>query len=710
VPGPAGDGLYPPTDADPAGTVTLTILEGSTFVVCDEIGDVVDGAAGLYADDTRFLSRLQLRIAGQRPLLLSSGRVEYFSAAFYLRNPLAPGLAADTVSIARERFVGEGMTDRLRLRNEGMDEVSFELELAFATDFADIISVKQHDFSLGSPLEAPPLPANAPTRYDEDGNQLLLEADDGRTRTQIVFSRPVRFEDGCARFPVRLTPGETWELRYDVVAATNGELAAPQAVERRFGTELAHVRESLAAWHLRVPQLKASWDELDHTFRRSISDLAALRLRHEGTLGALPAAGMPWFMTVFGRDTIITSLQTLLFGPELARNALEALAAIQATEDDPSVDAEPGKIVHELRRGRAAETWFPAYYGSVDATPLYLVLLSEVWRWTDDATLANSLREPALRALEWIDRWGDRDGDGFVEYERRTPRGLENQSWKDSGDSQRFRDGRYAAAPIAPAEVQGYVYDAKLRLAELARAVWRDRELADRLEADAAELRARFDRAFWVEDRGGYYALALDGDKQPVDSLCSNMGHLLWSGIVPDERATAVVDSLMGNGLWSGWGIRTMSTGDAAYNPISYHTGTVWPHDTSLAAWGLVRYGRWEEARRIVRTILEAARHFDWSLPEVFAGFDRTETPFPIAYPTAARPQAWAAGAPVLCLQLLLGLRPERRETRLVSDAPPDVPRWAGTLRLQGVRAFDRIWDVRLEGGAVSVADIEVEA
>jgi glycogen debranching enzyme len=255
VPGPAGDGLYPPTDADPAGTVTLTILEGSTFVVCDEIGDVVDGAAGLYADDTRFLSRLQLRIAGQRPLLLSSGRVEYFSAAFYLRNPLAPGLAADTVSIARERFVGEGMTDRLRLRNEGMDEVSFELELAFATDFADIISVKQHDFSLGSPLEAPPLPANAPTRYDEDGNQLLLEADDGRTRTQIVFSRPVRFEDGCARFPVRLTPGETWELRYDVVAATNGELAAPQAVERRFGTELAHVRESLAARHLRVPPL-----------------------------------------------------------------------------------------------------------------------------------------------------------------------------------------------------------------------------------------------------------------------------------------------------------------------------------------------------------------------------------------------------------------------------------------------------------------------
>jgi glycogen debranching enzyme len=321
----------------------------------------------------------------------------------------------------------------------------------------------------------------------------------------------------------------------------------------------------------------------------------------------------------------------------------------------------------------------------------------------------NELRGPALRALEWIDRWGDRDGDGFVEYERRTPRGLENLSWKDSGDSQRFRDGRLAQAPIAPAEVQGYVYDAKLRLAEIARVVWRDRELAELLEQQAAALRARFDEAFWVDERGGYYALALDREKRRVDSLCSNMGHLLWSGIVPDERAAAVVDRLLGDELWSGWGIRTMSSSDAAYNPISYHNGTVWPHDTSLAAWGLVRYGRWDEARRIVRTLLGAAEHFDWSLPEVFAGFARTETPFPIAYPTAARPQAWAAGAPVLCLQLLLGLRPERRETRLVTDSPPDVPRWAGTMRLQGVRAFDRIWDVALENGAVTVSDLETE-
>src|SRR5207302_3680214 len=347
-------------------------------------------------------------------------------------------------------------------------------------------------------------------------------------------------------------------------------------------------------------------------------------------------------------DTLITCLQTLLFGPELARSALEVLAALQAREDDPTIDAEPGKIVHEVRHGKAAKAWFSRYYGTVDATPLYLVLFSEVWRWTDDVALARDFKEPALRALEWIDKYGDRDGDGFVEFQTRSPHGLDVQSWKDSFDSQRFHDGRIAEPPIAPCEVQGYVYDAKRRIAEIAREVWRDRALADRLEREAAELKQRFDEAFWVDERGGFYALALDADKKPVDSICSNMGHLLWSRIVPSERVDAVVDQLMGDGLWSGWGVRTMSLDDAAYSPLSYHNGTVWPHDNSLIAWGLAQYARWAEAQRIVQRMLIASRHFDYQLPEVFAGLRRSETPFPIAYPTAARPQAWAAGTPVL--------------------------------------------------------------
>ena len=366
------------------------------------------------------------------------------------------------------------------------------------------------------------------------------------------------------------------------------------------------------------------------------------------------------------------------------------------------VDAEPGKILHELRRGRAAETWFGTYYGTVDATPLFLVLLSEAWRWTADAELVQRLREPALAALGWIDVYGDRDEDGFVEYERRTPRGLENQSWKDSGDSQRFHDGSFARTPIAPAEVQGYVYDAKIRLAELARAVWDDPALAERLEAEAEALRIRFDDRYWVDERGGYYALALDGDKRCVDSVCSNLGHLLWSGIVSPQRVETIATRLLDDELWSGWGFRTMSTADAAYNPISYHNGTVWPHDTSLGAWGLARAGRAADVWTIAGALLEAARFFDWSLPEVFAGYRRGDTPFPIAYPTAARPQAWAAGTPVLLLRLLLGLEPDPASRELRTTAV-GAPEWLDGLELQGVRAFGRSWDVAVADGSVTV-------
>ncbi|TML84083.1 MAG: amylo-alpha-1,6-glucosidase [Actinobacteria bacterium] len=685
----------------------LTILEGSTFCICDELGDVGSAEThGLFAQDTRFLSHLKLTINSARPLLLSSGKVEYFSAAFFLRNPLAGGLKQDVVSIKRERFVGEGMQDHIVVRNESMEPVSFELGLEVGADFADIMSVKEHDFSLGDPQRARPLPDPVAPLYDDRNNQFVLVDPEGYGRTQLLLSRRGATDGHGMSWQVELAPRETWDVRIDVVPSADGEESAPPVIERRFGEERNRVRDSLAAWQLRVPQLRATWDNLEHSFEHSVADLAALRMRTDGArvgIGRLPAAGMPWFMTVFGRDTLITCLQTLLFGPELARSALEVLAELQATEDDPTRDAEPGKIVHELRRGKAARTWFDRYYGTVDATPLYLVLLSEVWRWTDDTLLARQLKEPALAALRWIDEFGDRDGDGFVEYQRRTERGLENQSWKDSGDSQRFHDGSIARPPIAPAEVQGYVYDAKRRTAEIAREVWRDAPLAERLDREADELRERFDEAYWVERRGGYYALALDGEKRRVDSLCSNLGHLLWSGIVPSPRVDAVVDRLMGDELWSGWGVRTMSTGDAAYNPLSYHNGTVWPHDNSLIAWGLARYARWPEAQRIVRTMLAAAGHFEYELPEVFAGLPRQETSFPIAYPTAARPQAWAAGTPVLLLQLLLGLQPDRRRQILETVAPLELPSWAGDVRLTGVRAFDRSWDVRLVDGVVKV-------
>jgi glycogen debranching enzyme len=682
--------------------VSLTILEGSTFCICDELGDLDGGLDGLYAHDTRFLSTFTLTLCGRRPLLLSSGRVEYFSAAFYARNAPGEGLDQDALSIARHRFVGNGLQDHVVVRNETRAPLAFTLELDFGTDFADIISVKQHDFALGDPLHAPELPLPAEAHFDEPGRVVLVEGGGRGGRTQIVLSRAGEGRGGVVRFPVALAPHESWDVRVDVTVSLDGEVEPPDAVERRFGTERQRVRDSLAAWSMQVPRLTTTWDDLAHSFSQSVADLAALRLRAGEGAGLLPAAGMPWFMTVFGRDTIITSLQTMLLGPELAVSALGALAELQSKVDDPAIDAEPGKIVHELRSGRAADNWFGRYYGTVDATPLYLVLLSEAWRWTGDRELAERFREPALAALRWIDEYGDRDGDGFVEYERRSARGLENQSWKDSGDSQRFRDGRTAVPPIAPAEVQGYVFDAKRRLAEIARLAWGDDALAGRLEREASELAARFDEAFWVPDRDGYYALALDGEKCRVDALCSNIGHLLWSGIVPDEKVDAVVGALTRHELWSGWGIRTMSKSDAAYNPLSYHNGTVWPHDTAIAAWGLARYGRCGHVHRIGRALLEAARHMQWSLPEVFAGFERSETPFPIAYPTAARPQAWAAGTPLLLLRLMLGLEPDVERGRLAT-LPGMRPLLGTRIELQGVRALGKAWDVESTPAGVSV-------
>ena len=677
----------------------LTILEGSTFAISDDLGDMVGGVHGFYTDDTRLLSCSSLTVDGVSPLLLTSQVVEYFDSAHYLRNAPTDGVPLDSISIARERFVGDALTERFVLRNETSAPQTVTVGLDLASDFADIISVKAHDFALGDPSRAAPLP---PRVHPTQAAPATLELHDPASSwsTRITFSRPAELAGSRASFEAHLEPRGSWEL---VARIARGDgRARRRAAKPRFGSELEHVRRSLGVWRVHVPRLRAESPELERCFERSLADLASLRLKGPEWSHDLPAAGMPWFMTLFGRDTLVTSLQTMLFGPELATAAVRALAALQATADDASIDAEPGKILHELRRGKAAESWFPVYYGTVDATPLFLVLLSEVWRWTGDDALVRELEPAARAALAWTQEHGDHDGDGFVEYSRRAPHGLANQSWKDSGDSQRFRDGRLADGAIAPAEVQGYVYDAWLRVAELARAVWQDDALAGELERHADELRARFDRAFWLEERGAY-ALALDGDKRPVDSLCSNNGHLLWSGIVPEARVADVATALASDDLWSGWGVRTMGAGEAGYNPLGYHTGTVWPHDTALAAWGLARAGRWEQAWLLVRSLLEAARFFDHSLPEVFAGYPRSETAFPVAYPTAARPQAWAAGAPILCLRLLLGLRPDASRRTLVSDVEGDVPDWVGGLTLEGIAAFDSRFDVEVANRRIEV-------
>jgi glycogen debranching enzyme len=684
--------------------MTLTILDGSTFCICADDGAITEGAHGFYADDTRFLSRLALRINGEPPMPLSAGKVEYFAAAFFLRNPRAGGLGADELLIRRERFVTDDLQEHLVVTNLAGDALTVELTVELASDFADILSIKHHDFALGDPGLAEALPPPVELAAGPTPQTACLLDPAGVLSTEVRSSRAALVSGSALWFALELGPHAEWDVRLTFRPVSGRARPGRTSRTRHFGEQRTRIQRSLSAWNMHVPQLRASWPELSQAYARSVSDLAALRMRGSDGVGLLPAAGMPWFMTVFGRDTVITCLQTLVFGPELAHTALHVLAELQAEHDDPSIDAEPGKIIHELRRGRAAEVWFPRYYGSVDSTPLFLVLLSETWRWTGDDSLVREL-EPAMRmALRWIDESGDRDGDGFVEFLRRSEHGLVVQSWKDSPDSQRFADGRIAQGPVASSEVQGYVYDAKRRCAELARSVLNDPVLAERLDREADELRRCFDRAFWVERSGGFYALALDGDKHPVDSRCSNMGHLLWSGIVPDARVGDVARTLLGAPLWSGWGVRTMSAEDEAYRPLAYHNGTVWPHDNSLIAHGLSLRGESDSALRILRSMLEAARFFDGGLPEVFAGLARRDTPFPVAYPTASRPQAWAAGAPVLLLRVLLGLEPDPAERTLAVRAG-GLPEWAGSLTLKGVPAFGRRFDVHLRDGQVEVSE-----
>ena len=679
-----------------------TILAGSTFCIADERGDVDVPPAGLFAHDTRFLSRLVLLVNGARPELLTGRRGDPHEASYFSRNPLAGGLERDELEIVRRRRISVGLEESVVVRNLGARSLEVRAELELAADFADIFAVKAHDFSLGDASGMAPLPGPAPADYDSDGHALRFADAASGLVTVVTFSqRGERTQRGVS-FSISLAPHAEWELHLQL--APGLDAAEAEAAVLALPDEGRRVEASLRAWRSTVPKLTTSAPLLQRSYDRAVDDLAALRLR-AGDNGELIAAGLPWFMTVFGRDTIIASLQTLLLGQDLARTALRELARLQATEDDATIDAEPGKIVHELRSGKGASAFFARYYGTVDATPLFLVLLSEVWRWTRDDAFAHELRTPALLALAWIDDWGDADGDGFVEYERRVAHGLENQTWKDSHDSQLFHDGTHASGAIAAAEVQGYVYDAKLRLAELARDVWGDDALAARLERDAADLRRRFDAAFWCERPAGWtYALALDGDKRPVNSLTSNVGHLLWSGIVPEERVDPLVQQLFGPTLWSGWGVRTMAEDDAGYNPLAYHDGTVWPHDNSLIAWGLARYGRQEEALRIARSMLEAASFFDFQLPEVFAGFSRADAPHPIVYPTASKPQAWAAGTIVLLLQLLIGLSPAVSERRLVSTSS-SLPDWLGTLRLAGIPALGTTWTADVEDGAVHVRE-----
>ena len=669
----------------------VTVLDGSTFVVCDAVGDL-DGAtaaAGFFAEDTRFLSRLVLTVDGARAETIALDQPAPHLAVFSLRGPAG-------LTIRRELFVGSGLEETFAIENSSDRDVEAVLALEVASDFADIHAVKRAVYEGGAAA------ADQPERWRDSST--LEVTDEGFPARTLVHLAPApdATEGRSAGYRLRLAPGESRRLAVRVQWLMNG---TPPLDGAAFGERLRQDRrardDSLEAWWQSVPRLRAPGDpDLEQVWTQSLADLAALRLRWSRS-GMVPAAGLPWFMTLFGRDTLLSAFQTLPLGPEPAAATLRALAETQSLVDDAERDAEPGKIIHEIRRGKTALVWADRYYGSVDSTPLFLVLLSELWRWTGDDAIVRELEEPARRALGWIDGPGDRDGDGFVEYLRRAAQRLDNQNWKDSSNSMVFHDGAEARPPIAPVEAQGYVYDAKLRVAELARRVWADDSLAARLEEQASTLRARFDEAYWVPERG-WYAMGLDGEKRQVDALASNMGHLLWSRIVPRERVGDVAERLTSGSLWSGWGVRTLAVDEPAYGRLEYHNGTVWPHDNSLIAYGLASAGRSEEMRAVVRALLDCAQYFEHRLPELFAGDERVAGEPPAIVPTSARPQAWAAGAPVLLLRALLGLEPDPASRALRVSASP-MPSWAEGLELAGVHAFGRRWNVRVDGGVAGV-------
>ncbi|MGH2921930.1 MAG: amylo-alpha-1,6-glucosidase [Gaiellaceae bacterium] len=655
---------------------TISILDGSTFLVSDLRGDVDASPVephGFFYQDTRFLSRWLLTANGSPLNVLSTDHVSYFTAKFFLVPPTGTVNENPTVSIVRNRAVGDGFHEDLTVLNHDVKPLEFELRLEAGADFADLFEVKDALEKKGETY----------ARVDDGTLVLGYRRDDFVRETRIRASKECDVDEDGLTFRLQLEPQSEWNTCVFVQPV----VAEAAEIKYRHDEEEAkpNIGMSLAEFIESSPRLDTDWDPLDHIYEQSLIDLAALRFTSKlFPDSSLPAAGLPWFMTVFGRDSLITSFQALPFVPELAETTLRVLAARQATEQDDFRDAEPGKILHEIRFGELThfdERPHSPYYGTADATPLFLVLLDEYERWTGDADLVRELEPAARAALAWIDQHGDLDGDGYIEYRRRNEEtGLENQCWKDSWDSIRFADGLIAAGPVAVCEIQGYAYDAKVRCARLAHEVWDDAELAKRLEGEAEELKRRFNEDFWMSARG-CYALALDGGKRQVDSITSNAGQLLWSGIADDGKAEQVARHLTGDALFSGWGVRTMAAGEGGYNPIRYHNGTVWPHDNSLIAHGLARYGFREEAGVIAQATLEAATHFRYRLPEVFAGYPRRATGFPVEYPTASSPQAWATATPLLLIRVLLGLEPNGDEL----SVDPVLPEKIGRLALVGI-------------------------
>jgi glycogen debranching enzyme len=674
----------------------ITCVRGEVFAVSDATGDIVPGGDhGVYVRDTRFLDRLEVLVDGHQPRPLVGSSTGPASATFHAYAPTADAGPDPVLLIDRRRIVDSSLHEELRLTNRGRRSLHVEVGLRVGTDFAYIFDVR-HDRLLPA---ATPLDAPGGVRFVRpDGVDDLLVTTD---------PPPTRRDGDTLVVTCDLAPGRTRRVCLDLVATDVYGTVRPgrrcEALERLSAPPAEGARAD-------APSVQCSDGRFARLIQRSFSDLEALKLHDpEASADVFCAAGSPWYLTLFGRDSLWAAFMAAPFDLGLAGGTLRTLARRQGTRHDPATEEQPGKILHEIRRGSLTHRGDlpPNYYGTIDATPLFVILTHEAWRWGLPSEQVAALLPHVEAALDWMARDGDPDGDGFLEYIKDSERGLDNQGWKDSHDGVLFADGTIARAPIALAEVQGYAYDAALRGAELF--AWFGRPGVESWRDWAAQLRDRFRSAFWLEDADGRYpAIALDRDNRPVDGPASNMGHLLATGMLDQDEVQRVADQLADPRLSSGWGLRTLATTSAGFNPLSYHGGSVWPHDTAISVWGLAQTGQHETAATLLRGLVDAAPSFGYRLPELFAGFARTDIPIPVPYPAACRPQAWAAGGALLLLRACLRLQPDLPNGRL--SISPLRPLPFGFLEIRDLHVAGRRISIRadeLHGVEVEVHDGE---
>ena len=680
-----------------------TLKHGDTFVVLDSHGDIgasAGGEDGLFHHDTRYLSYLEVVIDGLQPLLLGSNlRDDNSMLTVELTNPdiFADGhitLQKDTVHVTRSIFIWQDIAyQRLNFRNYGDTEVNLRATVYFGSDFADIFEVR------GSRRKQ----RGVISRRVAAADQVIITyigRDSAVRRTTVMFDpAPTEINVNSASHSITLPPRNEKALFLTV-----GCDQAPDMRPGRFLRGFLSARRELRTPSRSAATVETSHQIFNEILCQSMADMSMLMT--ETAEGRYPYAGIPWYSTTFGRDGLITAMQLLWCDPKVAKGVLRRLAAYQARDEDPASDAQPGKILHEMRGGEMAalgEVPFGLYYGSVDSTPLFIVLLGRYVERTGDLQTLAELWPACEAALRWIDHYGDPDGDGFIEYQRATEGGLANQGWKDSHDSNFHADGRLAEGPMALCEVQGYVYEAKRRAAFCARLL-NHYDRADQLEAQAERLAERFEEAFWLPELNTY-ALALDGKKEPCRVRSSNAGHLMFSGMIRPDRAALLAEELLRPRMFSSWGIRTIAKGEARYNPMSYHNGSIWPHDNALIALGLARYGAMDGVERVFRGLMDAAAYMDLRrLPELFCGFTRKQGRGPTLYPVACSPQAWASATPFSLLEASLGFEfyPEAGEIRLRN---PRLPDFLDDVTIRGLTLGNGSVDfvVRRHGSEVSL-------